>query len=490
MQLRRTLRHFGVALALVSLAGASAVAADDVESRDPAAAPAPGVVHQTLSRGDAVAHVATISREADASLQVVPAGQGVGAVERTSALCRRVSCLVAVNGDFRLPGTNLPVGGVVTGAELLRSPSSQHHQLSISREGRLSAGSMSFRVRLVPTDLDEVRIDAVNVAREDDVLVLYTDAAGASTRSNPHGVEIALSPVDPEGVVRLDQTTLMELGSIVEGVGDLRIPRGGAVLSGHGTGAARLRDLAARIGSGDAARQALVRVETEPSAAESVGGTPVLIKDGRRWFTETPTQFVSGRHPRTAVGWNDGGDAWLVAVDGRRPDHSVGMTLGELADFMLELGATDAINLDGGGTSTFVAEGEVLNRPSDQFVERSGVERIVQAPGPGDVVINDSVERPTVNALAVVASDRGTEPLPDPLTSDRLDLPVLPTEPPLAARDPASVPGASLPALVGSAPPATGPLWMTSLVAAAAAGAAITLAIVTSRTRWRRRRLS
>lgn len=490
MQPHRTLRHFVVTLACALLAGASVGAVAGAEGRDSTGEPVPGVVHQTLRRGDAAAHVATISRDADVSLRVVPAGEGVGAVERTSALCRRVSCVVAVNGDFRLPGTDHPVGGVVTGAELLRSPSSQHHQLGISREGGLSAGPMSFRARLVPTDLDEIRIDSVNGAREDDALVLYTRAAGTSTGSNPHGVEIALTPADPEQGVRLGQTALMEVGPIVEGDGDLAIPSGGAVLSGHGAGATRLRDLATRIGNGDAARQALLRIETEPAVAESVGGTPILIKDGRRWFADTPTQFVRGRHPRTAVGWNDGGDVWLVVVDGRRPDHSVGMTLVELADFMLELGATDAINLDGGGTSTFVADGEVANRPSDQFVERSGVERVVQAPGPADVVVNDSVERPAVNALAVVSGDAAAVPPPDPLTSDRLDLPVLPTEPLPVTGDPASIPGASLPALVGSAPPRTGPLRMMSLVASAIAGAVVTLAIVTARARRLRRRLS
>lgn len=62
------------------------------------------------------------------------------------------------------------------------------------------------------------------------------------------------------------------------------------------------------------------------------------------------------RHPRTAVGVNQAGDRLiLLVVDGRRPGYSVGMTLPELADAMMALGAWDAINLDGGGSSSFVA---------------------------------------------------------------------------------------------------------------------------------------
>ena len=61
------------------------------------------------------------------------------------------------------------------------------------------------------------------------------------------------------------------------------------------------------------------------------------------------------RHPRTAAGvTQDGRRLVLVVVDGRRPGWSAGMTLPELAAFMLELGVHDAVNLDGGGSSTIV----------------------------------------------------------------------------------------------------------------------------------------
>ncbi|WP_428939261.1 phosphodiester glycosidase family protein [Fontivita pretiosa] len=81
--------------------------------------------------------------------------------------------------------------------------------------------------------------------------------------------------------------------------------------------------------------------------------------------------------PRTAVGVSrDGRKLILLVVDGRQPGHSLGMTTQELGQVMLELGASDAVNLDGGGSSTLVfadPNPRVLNRPSD------GQERAVGA---------------------------------------------------------------------------------------------------------------
>ena len=74
-------------------------------------------------------------------------------------------------------------------------------------------------------------------------------------------------------------------------------------------------------------------------------------------------------HPRTAVGVSGDGKRMLIlVVDGRRPGHSMGMTTAEVAGVLLEYGATDAVNLDGGGSTTLVFADpapRVVNRPSD-----------------------------------------------------------------------------------------------------------------------------
>jgi exopolysaccharide biosynthesis protein len=117
--------------------------------------------------------------------------------------------------------------------------------------------------------------------------------------------------------------------------------------------------------------------EDADSATEIVGGYPELLDSGRRVgdleVIERPS-FAAARNPRTAVGFDASRRRlWLLVVDGRQAPHSVGMTLPELADLLQAFGATDAINLDGGGSSVIVVGGRALNHPSDATGERAVV---------------------------------------------------------------------------------------------------------------------
>jgi exopolysaccharide biosynthesis protein len=111
---------------------------------------------------------------------------------------------------------------------------------------------------------------------------------------------------------------------------------------------------------------ATVRIVTEtiPDLAGvnmAIGGGPALLQDGK------PMQF-SGlfkfRHPRAAVGWSKE-HFFLVEVDGRQANISVGMSFPELADYMAKLGCEQAMNFDGGGSATLWAFGMVRNSPSE-----------------------------------------------------------------------------------------------------------------------------
>ena len=71
------------------------------------------------------------------------------------------------------------------------------------------------------------------------------------------------------------------------------------------------------------------------------------------------------RHPRTLIGVDARGFIWLAAIDGRQPDHSVGMNFSELEALCDRLQLTDALNLDGGGSTTLVIRGQIMNgRPT------------------------------------------------------------------------------------------------------------------------------
>ena len=104
-----------------------------------------------------------------------------------------------------------------------------------------------------------------------------------------------------------------------------------------------------------------------------VGGTPVLVQNGHLVEDFSPEQtlesFLFKRHPRTAIGIKDNGDWVFVIVDGRFYGFFGGMTMKELADLMLTLGCINALNLDGGGSSTMVIEDKVVNTPCGEIEE-------------------------------------------------------------------------------------------------------------------------
>ena len=124
-----------------------------------------------------------------------------------------------------------------------------------------------------------------------------------------------------------------------------------------------------------------------------IGGSGVLLRDGEIPALVDSTGgagFARARHPRTALGWAPDGRLLLVVVDGRQPGYSAGMTLRELARTMRALGATDALNLDGGGSSTLVAVGDSAGAPGGRAA------RIVNRPS------DRAGERPVANAVALV----------------------------------------------------------------------------------------
>lgn len=92
----------------------------------------------------------------------------------------------------------------------------------------------------------------------------------------------------------------------------------------------------------------------------------VVVDDDREGFSAGSGQFDSDitaeRHPRCALGFSED-ELFAVCCDGRRTGVDAGLDLGELARLLVSLGATDAINLDGGGSATLVHRGHLLNRP-------------------------------------------------------------------------------------------------------------------------------
>lgn len=217
-----------------------------------------------------------------------------------------------------------------------------------------------------------INVDAVDAARGENAVVAYTPRYGSTTRTKGQGTEWTLDG-NPLRVTAIRQSEPSP------------IPADGFVVSASGT----IPPALSRLKVSDRAdvrfvyRTALgTAVSAWQRADDIVGGAGLLLWRGtepRDWSEERLNLkgFVEARHPRTLIGRDREGDIWLVVVDGRQPGHSVGMSLPELTALSRSIGLVDALNLDGGGSSTMVVKGEVVNRPSDPTGPRPVSDAIV-----------------------------------------------------------------------------------------------------------------
>lgn len=104
---------------------------------------------------------------------------------------------------------------------------------------------------------------------------------------------------------------------------------------------------------------------------------PTLLKDGKK--VKIPDKWKNKKEPRTMIGHFSNGDLLFIVIDGRQKGYSTGVTLEEAQGKLLEWNVRDAYNLDGGGSSTFVYNGKLMNSPSDGQ-ERKVVSNFVVLP--------------------------------------------------------------------------------------------------------------
>ena len=351
---------------------------------------APGVEHLKLCRGHRSDNDATgpwvinllrvDPKQID--LRVVHAlDEGVG-LETTSSIAARHGAVAAVNaGFFRTTGTyrGEPSGVLAIDGKLISEPIQNRAAFGLinrSDRSEIIFGHLRFSGHVESTRGRRHAINGMNRPRAADELIVYTPEFHRTTLTTPEGVEAI---VRRNKIIRVNDRA----GSNV-------IPAGGLVISASG----RARDWAlANLRSGSRIRidTKLVPVESEMAdlwkrASFIVGGGPQLIIDSRAAITSeaeaVAARFASDRHPRTAIARLKDGRVLLATVDGRQPSASVGMSLPELANLLLEFGAAEAINLDGGGSTTMVIHGKLVNTPSDQTGERPVSDAILILPRP------------------------------------------------------------------------------------------------------------
>jgi hypothetical protein len=273
-----------------------------------------------------------------------------------------------------------------------------------------------------PATANTQRIADINDPRGADELVIFTPQYNSRTGSDNSGVEVTVEMTRPTMILPDPAYASGIVRQIRIGEGNSQIPFNSIVLSASGTAAEILRENV-QVGSEIRISQEITSYEYDCSTPYSLNWTKTyasiqgaffFLKDGQ--IREFDDPGATHRNPRTAIVLNNQ-YIFFVVVDGRDLQHSVGMTINELALFARDiLGATSGVAQDGGGSSTMVINGKVINNTFCNiytcmakyttylpFVMRDSQKGQSVAPAESDIISSAAgIERAVANGMLMV----------------------------------------------------------------------------------------
>jgi len=279
--------------------------------------------------------------------------------------------LAGVNGDFYDTGGRYagdPRGLQIVEGDLVSEPTGHPSYCAfwIGDDGNPRIANVVSEFKATLPDGQSFSF-GLNEERPSAGAVLYTPTLGRATRTSG-GREIILEKPDKGSWVpfRAGEIYVAKVRAISE-TGNTTLQKDVAVLS-FGP------QLAAKLPAIEVGATVKLSTATTPDlrgARTAISGGSIITSGGKPAKIQKPrgggmggyaTSSMFDRHPRAAVGWSKT-HFYLVEVDGRQGDLSVGMTLAELGDYMAKLGCEEAINLDGGASATCWYRGRVVNSP-------------------------------------------------------------------------------------------------------------------------------
>lgn len=267
----------------------------------------------------------------------------------------------AINADYFYQ--SVPFGIVVQDGRFLQTGRRWSSiAFSADKVPQIAVFSPSFVLETV--EGIRMTFTSFNRIRNDSNVVLYSDVHGPATTDRTDGRAFLLDPnrafVPTHGSLDInvkEESPLLRQNIIPEGMWVLSIGE-------------KWFESFSEIDPGDELKFHVLLTPDLIKVDEAVSGGPRILRGGEISVAIQEegqrTGFDKERHPRTAIGYTqDRRFLIMVVVDGRQPGYSRGVDLYELAAMMKEFGCYEAMNLDGGGSSTMVIGNSIVNRPSD-----------------------------------------------------------------------------------------------------------------------------
>ena len=314
-----------------------------------------------------------------ARLDVVHAKDAAVGLETVTTIAQRTGAIAAINGGyFRTSGEFVgdSTGTLQIDGSVWSEPDRGRASVGLIRDGqtsRLLFGHVVWQAT-IHAGGRKWTVNGLNRARGPNEMIVFTPEFGPNTVTDASGLEV---------VVRSGRVV-----EVRDNAGASAIPDDGFVVSVRGDSAEWARRhlrpgvptrFLALLRPADRSRE-----NPWATAEDILGAGPKLVTAGGVDVTDVREKmlstFAGDLHPRTAIGALPDGRALLLVADGRHPPERVGISLHDLARVLIGMGAREAINLDGGGSTAMVVQGKLVNVPSDVTGERPVSDAIIVRP--------------------------------------------------------------------------------------------------------------
>lgn len=259
-----------------------------------------------------------------------------------TTIAKQTNSIAAINGTFFKPQTGVPLGTLMIDGKVYTGPIYNRVAMGIFDDG-FAVARVELKAKLQAKG-KTLKIDNINQPRIlSSYSLIYTKDWGERAPVSPkYGYQIAIK----------DNKIIQSSSN------PLAIPEGGYVI------VAPYRALEPFLSE----KSVTVEISTNPewkNVKHIISGGPYLVKNSEVYVDMSAQRLsaIGGKNPRSAIGYTKENRLVMVAVDGRE-NQSVGMTLVQLANFMKSIGCTNAINLDGGGSTVMYVNGQVVNNPA------------------------------------------------------------------------------------------------------------------------------